>query len=279
MDFGSRLAAAMDERGPLCLGIDPHPGLLDSWGLPDDAEGLAAFADVTLEAFAGVGAAIKPQSAFFERHGSRGIAVLERLLADARSAGILTILDVKRGDIGSTMAAYAEAYLMDGSPLAADAITVSPYLGAGSLAPAFELAARTGRGLFVLCLTSNPEGASVQHARLGDEAVAVSVARVVAEHNARAARLGSVGMVFGATVGPAARELGLDLLATRAPLLAPGIGAQGGSAAQLAEQLGEARAQVLASTSRSVLWHGPEVAALRDAAEAARAEAKSALRG
>ena len=184
MSFGSRLAAAMDERGPLCLGIDPHPGLLDSWGLPDDADGLAAFADATLEAFTGVGAAIKPQSAFFERHGSRGIAVLERLLADARSAGVLTILDVKRGDIGSTMAAYAEAYLMDGSPLAADAITVSPYLGAGSLEPAFELAARTHRGLFVLCLTSNPEGPSVQHARAEGEAVAAAVARDVAQRNA-----------------------------------------------------------------------------------------------
>src|SRR5690606_20420414 len=140
MSFGARLAAAMDSRGPVCFGIDPHPGLLDSWGLTDDAEGLAAFVDTALEACGDVGAAIKPQSAFFERHGSRGIAVLERLLADAASAGILTILDVKRGDIGSTMSAYAEAYLMTGSPLAADAITLSPFLGPGSLSPAFELA-------------------------------------------------------------------------------------------------------------------------------------------
>src|SRR5690606_35134126 len=76
MRFGSRLAAAMDANGPLCFGIDPHPGLLDSWGLTDDADGLAAFVDIALSAFAGTGAAIKPQSAFFERHGSKGIAVL-----------------------------------------------------------------------------------------------------------------------------------------------------------------------------------------------------------
>src|SRR5690606_20836836 len=142
MSFGTRLAEAMDARGPVCFGIDPHPGLLDGWGLSDDAEGLAAFADTVLEACGDVGAAIKPQSAFFERHGSRGVAVLVRLLADASAQGGLTILDVKRGDIGSTMSAYAEAYLMDGSPLAADAITVSPYLGPGALAPAFELAHR-----------------------------------------------------------------------------------------------------------------------------------------
>jgi len=279
MRFGSRLAAAMDERGPLCLGIDPHPGLLDSWGLGDDADGLAAFADATLEAFAEVGAAIKPQSAFFERHGSRGIAVLERLLADARSAGVLTILDVKRGDIGSTMAAYAEAYLMDGSPLAADAVTVSPYLGAGSLAPAFETAHRTQRGLFVLCLTSNPEGPSVQHASRMGESVAAGVARAVAEHNRDAPRLGSMGLVLGATIGRAVHDLGIDLEAVNGPILAPGIGAQGASSEQLLEVFGPARHQVLATTSRSVLWHGPDAAALREAAEQARAEVTAVLRG
>jgi len=279
MGFGSRLAAAMDELGPVCFGIDPHPGLLDSWDLSDDADGLAAFADTALAAFAGVGAAIKPQSAFFERHGSRGIAVLERLLADARSAGVLTILDVKRGDIGSTMAAYAEAYLMDGSPLAADAITVSPYLGAGSLAPAVELAQRTNRGLFVLCLTSNPEGPRVQHARLDGEAVATGIALAVGELNAGAPRLGSFGLVLGATIGAAARDLDIDLAGVRGPLLAPGIGAQGATATELLDVFGEARTQVLASTSRAVLWQGPDRVALRDAAERARADITTALRG
>lgn len=277
MSFGSRLAAAMTSRGPVCFGIDPHPGLLDSWGLTDDADGLAAFADACLEAFGSVGAAIKPQSAFFERHGSRGIAVLERLLTDAADAGVLTILDVKRGDIGSTMAAYAEAYLMDGSPLAADAITVSPYLGAGSLDPAVELARRTGRGLFTLCLTSNPEGPGVQHAQLEGRAVAAGIAEAMAQHNAGASPLGSFGLVLGATIGSAVHDLEIDLLAVNGPLLAPGIGAQGASPSQLHDVFGPARDRVLATTSRGVLWHGRDPVALRDAAERARDEIRAAL--
>ena len=107
----------------------------------------------------------KPQSAFFEAYGSAGIAVLERTLADIEAAGALSLLDVKRGDIGSTMDAYAAAYLTDGSPLAADAITLSPYLGFGSLAGAIALADEAGRGVYVLALTSNPEGPQIQHAR------------------------------------------------------------------------------------------------------------------
>ncbi|GMA19268.1 hypothetical protein GCM10025862_12890 [Arsenicicoccus piscis] len=165
--FGPRLAAAMAEHGPLCVGIDPHAGLLGAWGLPDSVEGLERFAATCVEAFGGQVACVKPQSAFFERFGSRGVAVLEATLAGLRDAGTLSLLDVKRGDIGSTMGAYADAYLDEASPLRADAITVSPYLGYGSLRPALDLAAATGRGVFVLTLTSNPEGAAVQHARSG----------------------------------------------------------------------------------------------------------------
>jgi orotidine-5'-phosphate decarboxylase len=144
--FGERLRAAMSERGPLCVGIDPHPGLLAAWGLPDDAQGLERFALTCVEALAGQVAVLKPQSAFFERHGSRGVAVLERVLADARSAGALALLDIKRGDIGSTMTAYAQAYLDPASPLFADAVTLSPYLGYESLRPAIDLAVQHGGG-------------------------------------------------------------------------------------------------------------------------------------
>ena len=156
--FGARLADAMEDQGPLCVGIDPHPGLLDSWGLTDSAAGLRDFALRTVDAVGGRVAAVKPQSAFFERHGSAGIAVLEETLAALRDVGTLSVLDVKRGDIGSTMAGYAQAHLSDGAPLAADSITVSPYLGYGSLTPALDLAEANGRGIFVLALTSNPEG-------------------------------------------------------------------------------------------------------------------------
>src|SRR3954452_8824144 len=166
--FGVRLRAATQARGPLCVGIDPHAALLRAWDLPDDATGLERFALTCVEALAGEVAVLKPQSAFFERHGSRGVAVLERTVREARSAGALVITDAKRGDIGSTMTAYAQAYLDQSSPLATDALTVSPYLGYESLRPALEVAAAQRAGVFVLALTSNPDGAQVQHARSAD---------------------------------------------------------------------------------------------------------------
>ena len=160
--FGARLAAAKLSRGPLCLGIDPHPELLRAWDLPATADGLAAFCDTCIEAFSGF-AVVKPQVAFFEAYGAAGFAVLERAIAALRSAGALVLADAKRGDIGSTMAAYATAWAGD-SPLAADAVTASPYLGFGSLRPLLEAAAAHDRGVFVLAATSNPEGATVQRA-------------------------------------------------------------------------------------------------------------------
>ncbi|KQY25121.1 orotidine 5'-phosphate decarboxylase [Cellulomonas sp. Root485] len=276
--FGARLAAAMDAYGPLCVGIDPHPSLLEAWGLPDDASGLRSFALTVLEAVGGRVAAVKPQAAFFERHGSAGVAVLEEVIAAGRDTGTLVIVDAKRGDIGSTMGAYADAFLRDGSPLAADGLTVSPYLGFGSLVPAVELALSSGRGLFVLCLTSNPEGHEVQHARTGDGVtVAALVAARAAALNAGVDPLGSIGLVVGATVGDAAERTGVDLAAVNGPLLAPGVGAQGAGPRELARVFGAARRQVLASSSRGVLAAGPDVATLRDAARRASDEAAAAL--
>ena len=162
--FGTRLHAALHERGQLCAGIDPHAALLRDWGLDDDVAGLERFALTATEALAPVCSVVKPQSAFYERFGSRGVAVLERVIATAREAGALVLLDVKRGDIGSTTQAYADAYLDPASPLASDAITASPYLGFGSLGPMVDTARRHGAGVFVLALTSNKEGPEVQHA-------------------------------------------------------------------------------------------------------------------
>lgn len=296
--FGARLAAAMDEHGPLCVGIDPHASLLQAWGLRDDVDGLREFSLRVVDALGGRVAAFKPQAAFFERHGSRGLAVLEEVIAAARAAGpggsgTLTIVDAKRGDIGSTMGAYADAFLADGSPLAGDALTVSPYLGFGSLAPAVELAAATGRGLFVLCLTSNKEGFEVQHARtstsrqlrsdgvpdgVGGGTVAALMAARAAVLNAGAEPMGSVGLVVGATIGDAVAATGTDLVAVNGPLLAPGVGAQGAGERELATTFGDARRNVLASSSRGVLAAGPDPDALVRAARTAAQEAKTALR-
>lgn len=185
--FGARLRRAMDERGPLCVGIDPHASLLAEWGLNDDVAGLERFSRTVVEATADRVALLKPQSAFFERFGSRGVAVLEKTVQEARAAGALVVMDAKRGDIGSTMAAYAESFLHKDAPLFSDALTVSPYLGYGSLSPAVALARESGAGLFVLALTSNPEGGEVQHAVRADgrNVGATMLAHLAAENAGR----------------------------------------------------------------------------------------------
>jgi orotidine-5'-phosphate decarboxylase len=266
----------MDARGPLCVGIDPHPGLLDAWELPLSVAGLERFALTAVEALGPRVAVLKPQSAFFEAHGSAGIAVLERVLAAARDAGALVVLDAKRGDIGSTMAAYADAYLRESSPLAADALTLSPFLGFGSLRPAVDVALAEGAGLFVLALTSNPEGAQVQHARdaEGGRSVAQSIVDQVAELNAGRDPLGSIGVVVGATVG----RPDADLSAVNGPILAPGLGAQGATAADLRRVFDGAGGLVLPSTSRDVLRAGPTVEGLRDAVMRVVDEVRAVLR-
>ena len=212
----------MSRRGPLCLGIDPHPELLRAWGLSTDADGLATFCDVCVEAFAGF-AVVKPQVAFFEAYGAAGYAVLERTIAALRAAGVLVLADAKRGDIGSTMAAYADGWAGD-SPLAADAVTASPYLGFGSLQPLLDTAADHGRGVFVLAATSNPEGAGVQRADADGRTVAQSIVDAAAAVNRDASpEPGSVGVVVGATLSEPP-----DLSALGGPVLVPGVGAQGG---------------------------------------------------
>jgi orotidine-5'-phosphate decarboxylase len=261
--FGARLTASVSRRGPLCVGIDPHPSLLEAWGLPLSAAGVERFAMTCVDAFGGDVAVLKPQSAFFEAYGSAGIAVLERLTAATREAGALVLLDVKRGDIGSTMAAYAAAYLADDAPLAADAVTLSPYLGFGSLDPALDLAEQTGRGVFVLALTSNKEGTTVQRATTAaGRTLAQEIVDQAAERNAGARPLGRVGLVIGATVG----DTELDLSALNGPILAPGFGAQGGTVDDLRTVFGPNLRHVLPSSSREILRHGPEVPALRAAA-------------
>ncbi|MCM3576796.1 orotidine-5'-phosphate decarboxylase [Micrococcus luteus] len=281
--FGRRLAHAMETAGPLCLGVDPHPGLLRQWGLSDTPAGLEAFSLTALEAAVGPAgprvAAIKPQVALYERHGSAGLAALERLLAAARDAGVLTIADAKRGDIGSTMDGYAAAWTSDASPLAADAVTLSPYLGFGTLVPTIRAAHEAGRGVFVLALTSNPEGREVQH--VGEGSAEGSVARrIVGAAAAENAALrsddawGPVGLVLGATVAAEADRLGLDLPALGGPLLAPGFGAQGATAPGMRAGFGTAWPQVLATSSRGILSAGPSVASLVDAIE----ENRDALR-
>lgn len=264
----------MAAYGPACVGIDPHASLLAEWGLSDDVEGLDRFATICVEAFAGKVAFIKPQSAFFERFGARGVVVLERTIQDLRHTGSLVVLDVKRGDIGSTAAAYADAYLDEDAPMAADAITVSPFLGFGSLQPFFDVAERNDAGVFVLALTSNKEGPEVQHAVLGPDAggsgertVAGGILAQLSALNAGEHPMGSFGAVVGATIGDADEDLAIN-----GPLLVPGFGAQGGTVDDIRRLFGTVIDNVIPSTSRGVLSAGPDVQALRDSVARVNAE-------
>nr|WP_204261861.1 orotidine-5'-phosphate decarboxylase [Blastococcus saxobsidens] len=267
------MSATVAERGPLCVGIDPHEQLLLDWGVGDSLDGLRRFTDAVVEALAGSVALLKPQIAFYERFGSGGLAVLEDAVAACRAAGALVLLDAKRGDIGSTMAAYAD-YLRPDHPLAVDAMTVSPYLGPESLEPAVSTAKHHGGGLFVLARTSNPDAGTLQHATVGDRSVAQVVVDTVRGWNTEVAggevpdgsgfgpSLGSFGLVVGATL-PA---LDVDLDGLRGPVLAPGLGAQGGTVADLRRLFGSERA-VVPTVSRDVLGAGPDPFALRAAAD------------
>ncbi|RIJ49001.1 orotidine-5'-phosphate decarboxylase, partial [Clavibacter lycopersici] len=241
--------------------------LLDAWGLADDALGLEEFGLRVVEATAGRAGIVKPQVAFFERHGSAGYAALERVLAAARDAGLLVIADAKRGDIGSTVDAYGAAWLAPDSPLRADAVTLTAYTGVGSLDGVRAAADAWGAGVFVLAATSNPEARDLQRALLpgaGSDSAGRTVARGIQDAAVAAngplddpaADPGSFGLVVGATVDAA--DAGLDLAQlVRTPILAPGFGHQGALLGDVRKLFGPAAGVVIAAASRSILTAGP----------------------
>ena len=246
--FGERLAVRVTEVGsPICVGLDPH---LERLPLP--LQGLPPW--VAAEKFclgvideaASLAAAVKPQVAFFEALGWRGVAALETVVAAARSRGLLVILDAKRGDIGSTARAYVRGTLADEGPLGADAVTLSPYLGEESLQPFVETC-DSGKGLFVLVRTSNPGSLSWQ------EPVAPRIAEWIRAQNEQfGADLGPIGAVVGATIpeggGPWREAL------PRGWFLIPGYGAQGATADDLVAFFRPDGLGGLVNASRGVLF-------------------------
>lgn len=264
--FGSRLGDEIAAGRQLCVGIDPHRFLLEDWGLPDTAASAERMGREVIAAAAGVAAAVKPQIAFFERFGAAGYVALERVLADAREAGVLLIADVKRGDVGSSCDAYADAWLAPGSPLESDAMTASAFQGFGTLAGALGHVTEHGKGLFVLAATSNPEAKAVQTARVpdpagGERTLSVQLLAEIAAFNAAQAAdgetVGSVGAVLGATLNFA--DYGIDTsvgLSPALPVLAPGFGHQGADVAEADAIFGALGAALLVSESRSVLRGG-----------------------
>lgn len=256
--FGDRLAAVFGELGGLCLGIDPHAPLLADWGLSDSAAGAREFGLRCVDAAVGRVGIVKPQVAFFERHGSAGYAALEEILAAARAQGIIVIADAKRGDMGSTFDAYAETWLTPGSVLEADAMTANPFQGTGVLERAFELANAHDKGVIVLVATSNPQSATIQTATLpSGGTVAAGILLDMEARNAATGRgLGPFGAVIGATNRVA--DFGLDLdAAPTTPILGPGFGAQGARLTDIRTIYGTAAGRVIASVSRDALSAGP----------------------
>jgi orotidine-5'-phosphate decarboxylase len=224
---------------PLCAGLDPHvpsiPSLFRRGSMtlrdPATAEAVEAFLGALLDRLADRVAIVKPQIAFFEQLGWRGIRVLETVVASARARSLLVLLDAKRGDIGSTAAGYA-TYLDTQGPMPVDALTVNPYLGLDSLEPFVTMAARKGAGLFVLAKTSNPGARDFQERALDGrplfEWVAQSLRASAERLTAGSSGWSSLGIVVGATYPEQHRRL-RELL-PRALFLVPGYGAQGGTA-------------------------------------------------
>jgi orotidine-5'-phosphate decarboxylase len=276
--FAHRFAVVRSSQGPLAFGLDPSADLLAAWGLGDSADGLDRFADIVLEAAVGSVGLVKPQSAFYERHAWRGVRTLGRLITGARAAGLLVILDIKRGDVGSTNAAYAEAYLGKGAPLAADAITVHPYLGLGAMDTFVSRAAESGSCLLVVTRSSNPDGRAVQAALARNgRSVEEDLLLEIGALNARLAP-GEIGPV-GAVIGPTHMQPELDLAAAHGLFLAPGVGAQGATPADVATVFAACPDRVMPSASRSLLAAGPDVSRLRDAIAALAADFRTVLGG
>jgi len=271
--FHQRFVALAHERSRLCVGIDPSADSLKGWGLPDDAEGLRAFCERMVAVCAPLVACVKPQCAFFERHGPEGMSVLRQTVHAARSHGALVIIDAKRGDIESTAAAYGDAYLGPHSPFGGDAMTLSAYLGFGSLAPIVERARRADAGLFVVVRSSNPEGMELQRARLPDgRSVAEHLADQIAAANAGngEGEFGLIGAVVGATLGREAADLAARL--SNSLLLVPGIGAQGATIADVRRDFGAHYLRVIPSLSRAIARAGPRPEDLRREVERLIAE-------
>jgi orotidine-5'-phosphate decarboxylase len=263
--FAQRFLDLADKRSPLCLGVDPAAELLTQWGLTHDAKGLRSFCDIMMEAMGDRVAVVKPQSAFFEQFGPDGMAELKRLVGMIQERGALALIDVKRGDIGHTLDAYADAMIGPESPFGGDAMTAVAYMGFGSLKPLLDKAARRGAGVFIVVRSSNPDGRALQDARLTDgRTVATALADDITAFNATVTEgVGPVGAVMGATIEGTATETLASL--PKSLLLAPGIGAQGATFDDMARNFGPATARALPSVSRGILAKGPDVASLRAA--------------
>lgn len=282
-DFASRLTSATAKFGPLCVGIDPHPGAIPALFGGDTPEGVWKWSQAVVEAAAGKVAAVKPQVSLFERHGPEGMAALQAAGRAARAAGLVVLMDAKRGDIGSTAEGYAAAYLAAGAPFEGDAVTVNPYMGLDTIEPFARVAKAEGKGVIVLVRTSNPGAGDFQSRIISGAPLYARVAEALGPMTERLMSpcgWSNLMMVVGATAPEEARAV--RALAPKALFLVPGYGAQGAGAADSCAGLVEGQGGVV-SASRSVNFPkgaegAADMAAWRAAIEAAILEARDELR-
>lgn len=253
------------------MGVDPHAKLLSEWGLAENVTGLREFSLRVVEAAAGRVSIIKPQVSFFERFGAGGYEVLSEITNQAHELGLLVIADAKRGDIGTTMDAYLDAWFGEFSGLYADALTVSPYLGLGATSEAFQKWSERGKGIYSLVATSNPQGESVQLANINGTSLAADQWKQLSDLNGET--VGPFGAVLGATLD--LDRFAIDRSLLNVPVLAPGFGAQGALLTQAKQIFGELAPLVAYSVSRSVLSAGPND--LTKAIDQANSELKTGL--
>ncbi|MEE8738864.1 MAG: orotidine-5'-phosphate decarboxylase [Bifidobacterium sp.] len=271
-DFGLRLADAMREYGPLCVQINPHRDILSDWGYRQDAEGAELFSMRMLQATNGRVAAVKLQTALFERYGSQGFEALERVLYVARQMGVITIIDCLQGGQNSDVGAMEDAYLRPDAPMRADAITIVPYYGMHALNGLIGAALDNGRGIFISSFTSNPEERIMQTAicqtgRHEGKTVAYGITSDAQSFNdGPGTSMGSVGLAVNGALGQWARVTGADIAHFSGPILACGRCPDDGPE-DLGAVLGEARGNVLVTAAQPIASKGPDIAALSQAAE------------
>ncbi|MEM1036996.1 MAG: orotidine-5'-phosphate decarboxylase [Pseudomonadota bacterium] len=276
MIFADRLVAATRELGPLCVGIDPHAGRIPDLFGGDTPKGLENWGIAVAQTTAGQAGIVKPQAGLFERHGWEGTRALARVCDAAKEAGLIVLMDAKRGDIGSTAEGYANAYLKAKSPFACDALTVNPYMGIDTLEPHVRAAEDSGKGVIVLARTSNPGSADYQARDLEG---APLYARVVESLSPMVERLkGESGwsglmLVTGATGPDEAKHL--RSLSPSALFLVPGYGAQGAGASEAVAGFVKGEGGCV-NASRSVTF--PEAAQTAETVEDWQSAIQSAIR-
>lgn len=271
-NYPQRIQSTIKQKTGLCVGFDPSSAVLASWGLPDTLEGLTVFterlADVCLQLDVGF---VKPQSAFYERFGWEGIKLLTTINTALRRAGIISLLDCKRGDIGSTAAAYADAYLATSDMSKYDAITVNPFLGYDTHQPFIDKLRAESVGIFIVVRSSNAGGDDIQTAQrhggttAENQSVALWLAGRIQQDNVACfgeGKQGAIGAVVGATL-PDPTPL-LEAMPS-AFFLCPGIGAQGATFASVSKTVGHYVSQCIFPISRGISLGNPDKSQLLSA--------------